>query len=342
LAKSITNSSNFEPGDVTSNAGIFKPAENPTKRKEAICNIAELISDEIAHNPSVDLRKLHQISSTAERLRLLSGAALFLEHHKERPNEAFELLEYALLENPANQKILTRLESLAEKIGNWEQLCKTATQGMQMMSGRQNKTHLCLKIGDWCHVKLNRSDWAVLYYSKALEFDSSNLRALGRLSGLYRQNEQWKELSAALVAMADSNSDRSEKVQLFFEAGNLLLEKLDNPESAVACYCKVVEVDPEYTPAIEKLIYIYEEVQRWEELNRILNQQVEHKRVNEATWPILVRLGKFFEADLRDIKKANKCYKQTLFQKPNSVDALEGLARIYCVTEDWSSASVTL
>lgn len=342
MPKSLTDSIIIATKNSTKKKKFVSEDQGSNYTNEFLANILSLIEDDISKNSEYDLRKLPLLSSTEERLQLLGSVAMLLRHKKGRPVEAFQLLEYALLENPTDEKTLERLEALADKIGNWEQLCTTATQAMEMLSSREDKAELCLKIGDWCNVKLDRSDCAVLYYQYVLDFDADNIPALNRLSQLYRDNEQWEDLSIALATTAEKTENPAEQIELLIEAGNLLQDKIGNVESAISCFNRALEVDSRYEPAWDALHQIYLKHGLFGNSIDLLKNRLMVTSDKEQVIDLHLQIAEIQMNFTDDLNGAQEELRSILDLDPDHLPALRSLERVYIQCNKPESAEKVL
>lgn len=84
------------------------------------------------------------------------------------------------------------------------------------------------------------------YYSKLLNLDSKNVKALRYFKLVFTQNEQWEEVSHVLIALVDAASHPQDKFRSAQELAAVYLYQLDKPEEALKTierYCAESPLD---------------------------------------------------------------------------------------------------
>jgi tetratricopeptide (TPR) repeat protein len=97
-----------------------------------------------------------------------------------------------------------------------------------------------------------------------------------------------------------------------------------------------VRLDPDDGKALSALVDIYAGLNRFEELARVLDLQVERVVADPAQQAEFLRqLARLVEGQLHDLGRARHTWEQLLDLLPTDAEALDSLARIYSSQADW-------
>ena len=160
--------------------------------------------------------------------------------------------------------------------------------------------------------------------------------ALLRLEGLLERAGDHAGLVQTLEYHAEHAGSPDERVRLVSRAAEMLENTLGDAAGAAERWEEVVTLDPDDARALGALAAIYGRLDRYEDLARVLDaqierlvadppQQAEHQR----------RLAELCEGPLGDVRRAEQAWRALLETLPSDVQALESLARIYSANEDW-------
>lgn len=110
---------------------------------------------------------------------------------------------------------------------------------------------------------------------EAIAIDPKNRRAELLLERVYREEERWEELAAALTAYAKSAAAKDEKVSGFLRLARVFLKKLKAPERAVTPYERILELAPGHDEATAFLVDHFTEAKAWEKLVALYDGQLQ-------------------------------------------------------------------
>lgn len=168
-------------------------------------------------------------------------------------------------------------------------------------------------------------------FQAALQADPSNTECLRRLATVYRDAQDWNSSVNVLLRLADVEEDTERKVATLLELGEVYEVGLSDNENAILAQRKVLEIEPTNQSAILRLSDLYEKLEDWQALADVTAQYVgllppEQK---EKAAPLHLKMAQVFETKLSDDSRAVNALKYALDARPNDVEALERLARLY-------------
>ena len=175
---------------------------------------------------------------------------------------------------------------------------------------------------------LNRPEQAIAVYSKVLEIDSDELRAIDALVKRYLDLSRWQDLLTVYARKADLVADVDEKKAIHYQVGAVYERELGDVPRAIDTYTRILEIDPDDLQALSRLDVLYERAQNWPELMSVLTRESDMTGdPNEAT-SFQYRIAELYEKHLEDVPRAVELYSNILQRQMDhepTLKALEGL-----------------
>ena len=105
--------------------------------------------------------------------------------------------------------------------------------------------------------------------------------------------------------------------------------QLEDVDSAVARYRRVLEADPENQSAVRSLDRLFSAAERWSDLAEILAKEAEIGQTPEEILEFKHRLGQVYQLRLGDLDKAIDAYREVINAAPEHVETLEALEGLF-------------
>jgi tetratricopeptide (TPR) repeat protein len=175
---------------------------------------------------------------------------------------------------------------------------------------------------------LNRSEAAIAVYSKVLEIDSDDVRAIDALIRRYLDLSRWQDLLAVYAKKADLVADVDEKKGIYYQVGAVYERELGDIPRAIDTYTKILELDPDDLQALSRLDVLYEQAKNWNELLSVLTRESEMTGDPNEAISFQYRIAELYEKHLEDVPRAVELYREILGRQPDhepTLRALEGL-----------------
>ncbi|HBP19866.1 MAG TPA: hypothetical protein DEA08_19010, partial [Planctomycetes bacterium] len=244
-----------------------------------------------------------------------------------RRGEAIAALEAALEEVPDDRAVLGRLRRLLLAEERWGDAASVLAREADVAPGRADELELRVERAVLVRDKLSDAPEAIAEFERARGLSSLDPRPLLALDELYDQAGDVERRVDVLEARGVIEEEDGTAARLYVLAGKLNLER--DPARAAESYERAllrVSDDPQ---ALEALIELYEQLQRWPELARTL-----HRRATLASdlasdpAPWLRRVAKVEETSLGDQRRAAASLEELLQTDPHDDAALAELARL--------------
>ena len=139
------------------------------------------------------------------------------------------------------------------------------------------------------------------------------------LASVYRQR-----LSAASIV-----ADADEQTQLLYRLGQLLEERIVDPEAAGEVYWKLAKLDPSNRPVLRQLRGIHEQLEQWDLVLQIAELEGQTNMPPAERAALEAEVGHLWQKRLGDPDEARRAFERSLAVDPNSSDALQGLAVLH-------------
>ncbi len=161
---------------------------------------------------------------------------------------------------------------------------------------------------------------------------------LTRLERILERAGNPQELVRVLDQHTKHAANPDEKLAILRRIADIMRGPLQDPGGAASRLEEVVRLDPDDSKALGTLVEVYSALNKWEDLARILDLQVERVVADPAQQAEYLRqLARLVEGQLRDLGRARHTWEALLDLLPTDVEALESLARIFNSQADWIS-----
>lgn len=186
---------------------------------------------------------------------------------------------------------------------------------------------------------------AIELYERLFEDDPFDRIASSALRQLYAEAQRTDALAQLLERLVDIEDEPAQQVQLRLELAELRQRQFGDSQAAVELLRTVLVDHPGHAEAVVRLSQLYEELGYDEELALLLSEQIEAARErgdDDAQGRLEIRLAEMYEQKLADTARAIQTYEEVLARKPQHLDALSALARLFEQTGDHAQAAQAL
>ncbi len=237
--------------------------------------------------------------------------------------------------NPNYMPALQALGKLFYRKGQWDELVQMYEVEIRETQDLKQRSIKTYKLAEILEERLSRDEEAIQKYEQCLEHSPGYLPALKALGRLYGKYNRWESLIQMYENELEVTRDRDQCVFLLDKIVAIYEEKLNNVDKAIATAQRILELSPNYLPAIRTLGKLYVRADHWEEMIRI--NELESQLINDQKQVIslLHRNGEILEEKLNDKDKAIETYKEVLTLSPAYLPALQSLGRLYFIKGMW-------
>src|SRR5690606_7536045 len=166
------------------------------------------------------------------------------------------------------------LEPFYEQLAEWEKLIDLYEVMVQHTEDPLAKIERLHKIADTYERHLQEFDKAFDTYARALAIDPEDDTTVDQMTRLAEVTGDWEKYARILDEQAANIMDPLVKAKMYKRVAAVRLDQLNDVESAIDRYRKVLAEDPEDRDAIEALDAIFSHLERWEDLVENLERQI--------------------------------------------------------------------
>lgn len=289
------------------------------------------------------LHRMTKISKdpTAQAAVLFKTGSVWEEHLGDK-NEAILCYQKVLELAPNHFMALRSLERLYSQRERWEDLVKVLSREAELRGGEEQYVSISLRMAEIIETKLIQKDRAEKMYRDILAKDPDNFRALSSLSRLLKVGGKWEELIGIFSKIITIVPTQEEALPIYMEMADICQNKLLNGERALSFFKEALKINPTSLPAFEGMKNIYQKENRWEEMVKVLEEEIMLVADPDKKIILLTEMGKVLDENLGRKKAAVQCYEQVLSLKPDHLPVLEPLANYYVNESIWDKASQCL
>ncbi|HEX7601588.1 MAG TPA: tetratricopeptide repeat protein, partial [Polyangiaceae bacterium] len=167
-------------------------------------------------------------------------------------------------------------------------------------------------------------------YARAVVLDNGNQDTLSNLERLATVVNRWPDVAVLYDAELDKLGDNPERmVELGLRVAQIYETQLENVESAIGRYRRVLDAEVENQTAIKSLDRLFVQTERWADLAAILAREAEIGQTPDEILELKYRLGQVHQTKLGDLDQAIAAYRDVLNAAPEHTLTLEALEALF-------------
>jgi len=305
------------------------------RKRRAWKELAELYQEQLAHREGMArvplLKELAQL--TAERLGNIE--------------EALALYGQILDQDPTRSDVLSRMEKYAERSKNLGSLADVLERQVSAMAVGEERVPVLMKLGG-VYDQLEDPEKSLSAWMRVVEAQPGNARAMrvlrdallrgnrfDELEQLYVKQGELEALAEVLSTAADRATEPSLKLDLSYRAARTYEELLNQGARAVRSYERILATKPDDRVAIERLLVLYEQEEKWARIPPLLESLVATSRDAPDKVSALERLSKVLSGKLGDKKGAALAARRAFELSPESAASLDLLESACRAAGNW-------
>ncbi len=257
-----------------------------------------------------------------------------LWEHKGGIDEAIDCRRRILERHAGHISSIQALGRLYAKAEKWEELIEINEREGQIINDQHRIIALVHKSGEICEQKLDDEGRAVRYYKRVLTLSPSYLPTVKALGAIYQRQSRWDELITLYHRELESVGEGEQAISIRFKVAQIYDEELDNAHRAETHYRKILDDDPDFTPALHALTKLYQRENNHAARVELYEAQAEKSTESSSRLLALYKVAELYETGLVDMGKAESTYRRILDIDPNNLPARRGLFRTYAMADE--------
>ncbi len=242
----------------------------------------------------------------------------------------------------ANEDAISALERIYRVGEAWTELDALFAHELEHAAGDAQEAEILGKRARLGADHLGKVDDAIAGWLRVLELRGEDPEALGALAGLYEQLERWAELTDVLERQFDVSESDEERVHVLAARARLFGDALGREDEALETWQRVLDVDPEYLPALRALVVIWrgrdESLELVESIQALIERAAPLLEAEEVVASYR-ELAETYATKLEQPYDAADAWKQLLEIDPTDLAALDALEAIYVELEQWKEVA---
>jgi len=244
---------------------------------------------------------------------------------------AIQPLREAIDLDPSNPRPYRSLAKVYDEKGDWHNALAVRRSRLQLATGTE-RFELLLEIGDVMFGKLNDRAGASKAYTQALEERPDDRKLLAKLMQLYSEEKDWAKLVDVVLRLADFVEDPKQRAKYMHTAATIASRHLNDVDKALDFYERALEFDPTIEKALNEAIELYRHKRQYDQVERLLKQQLDQAKVaqdRDKIVRVLDKLGELYQKFLDEPDLAVDAFEAAQAFDPENRARAEKLAEIY-------------
>lgn len=269
-----------------------------------------------------------------DRGQILGQMGQVYEYQVNNEQAAIESYAAAFTEDPANVSVASALKRLYHRRGRWRDLVDVLLVEGGLVAGGQ-RIAAYLEAAGICRRALDQPDRALELLSKAQQLAQDDPTILEEMADLLQEAGRYEELADVhrrrIACLVDDRERAAAQVTL----GQILEDRLGQPQEAIACYRQALALDPSYIPALKSVGRLCQRRGEWDELVAISAAEADVMTDTRQRAVSLCGLAELCETQLGDTQRAIDFHRRALAGLPLYSPSIHALERLYTEQKDW-------
>jgi len=284
---------------------------------------------------------LQQQTDAAQKVRLCLHLAKWYGDDLGHPEYAQPYYAQIVQLDPNNVGALRQMAQLYRKNANWQQLGATLTRALDVAVSDTDRKEILTELGELLDVQMGQTDQAVGYFTRALEVDGHFVPAIENLERIYASRGQNRELVDVLHRKVGALTVPEQIAATKLRIGALYEAMPNEGPRAAQTYREVLDIEVSNLQAMRGLSRVYEALEQWAELVKILEAELEVVNTERERIDLLLKVARLQEDQFLKADIAAQRLEQAVEIDPNQEEAYVGLARCYRKLRQWSELITT-
>ncbi|HWN68529.1 MAG TPA: hypothetical protein VNM90_12905, partial [Haliangium sp.] len=344
-----------------------RPLLAEAKNDAPACELLErIVTDDSAprgvRSSALDLLRLHYESTERPReiVRVLEAAIQMASPDESKPlreeagarlaaleDDAAAMDHYAALLalDPSLTDIQDKMEQLARRSGNFARYADGVAAAAEASTSVPRRVSLLAEAARIRLDMLEDEEGAIRFYQAALSQEGlpleEELRVARRLAELLGRADRHQERLVVLERLASIDPNVSSRRTVVGEAARLA-ESLGETDRALALWKSRIDADADDLFALDAMIALLENSERWEPLIEMLGHRVAKTQSEIQRRADLIHIAGIYDRALGAADRAIDAWLRVQRESGESAETVDALADLYMRTERWNDLADVL
>ena len=209
------------------------------------------------------------------------------------------------------------LARLYIKLKKWDELIELTNEEIDTISSPEYKASLLCRNAEISEYQIANIPQAILYYEKARNVLPGYRQAVTALERIYEAQHAWEKLIELLKSQVALTTDTRLKCAYLRKIAETLDIELNREEEAIAVYENALRINPKDKVSRHSLLTFYRSEDKWEDVLRILDVEIEAGGTLGAPWLTHFWKGRIELYHLNNEMRALESFAQAFLLNPN-------------------------
>lgn len=228
------------------------------------------------------------------------------------------------------------LEELYTTHKRWSALINLYQQQIDQEKDPTRIVHLLETIAAIWHYKLDNKEAALSAYKSILEYHPDDISTIQTTARYCEALDHHQELIALNEKEASLINDPQKKANLFQQNGTIHERIGTKRETVIEAYCKALDENPQYLPALQALGRLYREQKRWSDLIEMYRSEAAVTTEPLRTIKLYTNIAEIYIEELKAPSKAAEALEDALQRFPNDLGVITALSELYRQLRCWT------
>ncbi|MBW2699348.1 MAG: tetratricopeptide repeat protein [Deltaproteobacteria bacterium] len=318
--------------------GYFRQVlENDPEHIDSLKSLERAFAQQGEHESLHEVLKsrLSLTVDPAERIELVARVADLAAGVLNNPEEAVEMWQKILEEDPGSEDAFDALDRLYERTERWVDLASLIDGRMKNTADPELIAELSSRLGWVKGEKLGELEEAMENWQEVLRLDPKNAGALQALRRIYASGGQFEKLLGVLRKLVPLQEDMIGVKQIRFELAEILGEKLERRGEAIEAAKRALDIEPHSAEELGRLGRIFEANEAWQDAVIVLEQSAEQVEETERKVELLIRVAGLWRDKIGKALGAAPAYEKILGLDQSHEEAFRAAHEIYLGSKEW-------
>lgn len=269
------------------------------------------------------------------RLQIHAIPLIMLHQRDEGALQGRNILRAATEEHD-DWTLLRLREQLLESLGDCgSELIDVLNRRLEGPLPTTERIQLLTRLGRLYEEEASLEEAAAEVYREALSYDPQHVPALRALGRLYTRRENWRGLAELYEREIASQACRQGSWRRHFQVAELYEHRLQRDEKALENYLVVLDVNPNYLPALKSSARILGRLERWARLADLFLRMVDSAPSRRQKLYLLDKVAEVAEVRLQNFDVAIGAWQEILELDPENPRVFTALGRLFSRTGRW-------
>jgi tetratricopeptide (TPR) repeat protein len=294
--------------------------------RDAVRNLKRLLKkaeswDELA---SVIEREALSATDPQEKAALIHEIALIHRDKRKDPAETAEALRQLHALRPEDAAIRDELLELCLSLGQLEDAARLLRERIDTASEDRDKIKSLTQLAGLLHEQLSDPEEAFRTSEAVLAIKASDRAAFERMERIDEELGNHERLLRTIERRA-AQVARTDKPALLMRMGVLADEKVGDADKAAEYFGEALDLAPDNTDALDRLVQVFEKGGRYADLAELLRERAIIEKSSAARAALFRKLGSILSMHVGDVDGAIESYEKLLAIEQD-MEALEYLS----------------